>query len=211
MDKDKIKILYFYDALCGWCYGFSPVIEIVKLTYEDKFDFEIISGGLKLGEEAGPIGVVAPYIKAGAYKAVEQRCGVKFGDAFVNGPLQEGTMILNSFQPAIALSIVKQQKPEKAFEFGSILHKAIYVDGLHPENVDGYGLYAEKIGLDGEEFINLMNDKLYQELAQEDFNLSKKYGITGFPTLVGMKGDSAFLISNGFMDFQSISSRLDEF
>ena len=125
MKEDKIKVLYFYDALCGWCYGFSLVIKEVKTAYDDKFDFEIISGGLRLGDAVGPIGEVAPYIKAGAYKTVEQTCGVKFGDDFVNGPLQEGTMILNSLQPAIALAIVKKLKPKKAFEFSSILHLSL--------------------------------------------------------------------------------------
>ena len=209
MEKDKIKILYFYDALCGWCYGFSPVMEKVKASYADNFDFEIISGGLKLGVEAGPIGVVAPYIKAGAYKVVEQQCGVKFGDDFINGPLQEGTMILNSLQPAIALSIVKKLKPEKAFEFAAILHKAIYVDGLHPEHMEGYGSYAEKIGFSRTDFVASMYDESYRELAQKDFDISRRYGISGFPTLVGIKGDASFVISNGFVNFQSISSKLD--
>lgn len=209
MEKENLKILYFYDALCGWCYGFSPVMEKVKVTYDDQFDFEIISGGLALGPKAGPIGTVAPYIKAGAYKTVEQQCGVKFGDDFVNGPLQEGTMILNSLPPAIALSIVKQLKPTKAFEFGSILHKAIYVDGLHPKNIEGYSKYAQEIGFDESNFLALMNDKLYHQFAQDDFNLSKQYGISGFPTLVGIVGDSSFIISNGYVDFQYISSKLE--
>ena len=105
--QEKITILYFYDALCGWCYGFSPVIQKLHQQFEDHFEFQIISGGLRLGEGVSPIGEVAPYIKAGAYQTVEERCGVKFGEAFIKGPMEKGDMILNSEPPAIALAIVK--------------------------------------------------------------------------------------------------------
>ena len=65
----KTKILYFYDALCGWCFGFSTVIERLKSEFGHEFDFEIVSGGLSLGKKSGPIGEVSPYIKGGAYKS----------------------------------------------------------------------------------------------------------------------------------------------
>lgn len=211
MKKEKSDLLYFYDALCGWCYGFSPVIHQIKKNYQSNFDFRIISGGLKVGEGVGPIGVVAPYIKAGAYKTVEERCGVKFGEDFVNGPLETGDMRLNSLPPAIALSIVKKQKPEEAFEFGSILHKAVYVDGHHPEDLDGYGKYAEKIGLDGVAFVETMKDPIAEGMAQEDFQLARKFGINGFPTLVGIKENKAYLISNGYMDYEAVAARLEAF
>ena len=77
----------------------------------------------------------------------------------------------------------KPLNPERAFEFGSIFHKAIYVDGLHSENINGYGKYAEKIGFNSADFVELMSDKTYQESAQDDFDFSNKYGITEFAIL----------------------------
>lgn len=210
MNENKIKIVYVYDALCGWCYGFSPVIEQIKENYQDDFEFEIVSGGLKIGDAVGPIGVVAPYIKEGAYKKVEQTCGVKFGDAFINGPLEEGTMIANSEPPAIALSIVKDKMPEKAFEFGSILHKALYVDGMEPEDTASYGYYAEKVGLDSSVFVADMKDPKYRYSAISDFNRAQQLGVTGFPALIAQTSDTAYLISSGYRDYKSISKVLDQ-
>ena len=211
MKNQRSKIVYFYDALCGWCYGFSPVIQRIHEVYAEKFDFEIISGGLKLGDGVGPIGVVAPYIKAGAYKVVEERCGVTFGEEFVKGPLEEGKMILNSLPPAIALSIVKDQKPEEAFAFASVLHKAIYVDGLHPENIAGYGTYASNIGLNAADFVVDMQKSTYEELAQSDFQLARHFGINGFPAMIGIKEETAYMITRGYVPFESVASLLDSF
>lgn len=208
---NNMHLYYFYDALCGWCFGFSPVITQVRENFQTKLDFEIISGGLALGERAGPIGLVAPYIKAGAYKEVERRCGVSFGKAFVEGPLEEGTMILNSLPPAIALSIVKQHHPDKAFEFGSLLHEAIYVEGVHPEDIEGYAPYAERIGMDSATFIAYLSDPKFEALAKQDFELTQRMGIGGFPSLVGIKNDSAYVISRGYESFPAIEAKLHSF
>ena len=204
------KILYFYDALCGWCYGFSPVIEKLREAFKNDFDFEIVSGGLSLGKKSGPIGEVAPYIKEGAYKVVEQTCGVKFGEAFCTGPLEEGTMILNSVPPAIALSIVKVLKPELAFSFGTTLHKAIYVDGMHPEDMEWYGKYASELGFDAKEFAGKMEEPQYKEAAQKDFDLARQYGIGGFPSIIVIKENQAYRISQGYEDYGSLNQKLKQ-
>lgn len=204
----KTKIVYIYDALCGWCYGFSPVISKIHETYQDAFEFEIISGGLKIGSAVGPIGEIAPYIKAGAYKDVEKMSGVRFGDVFVNGPLQEGTMILNSMPPAIALSIVKAQLPHKSFEFGSLLQYAVYYDGMHPEDIDAYEKYAAQIGLDSDSFLADMKKPEYLEMAEQDIGFAQRLGIRGFPSMIGIKGESAFWIARGYTSYEEIESRL---
>ena len=129
MEDGKFSIIYVYDALCGWCYGFSPIIKQVFEKYQTQFDFEVISGGMILGERQGPIGEVAAYIK-GAYKNVEDTTGVKFGENFVNVVLQEGNLYFSSEKPAIALSVFKTIYPKKAILFAHDLQSAIYHDGL---------------------------------------------------------------------------------
>ena len=31
--KEKMKLLYVYDPLCGWCYGFGPVAEQIEKNF----------------------------------------------------------------------------------------------------------------------------------------------------------------------------------
>src|SRR5690242_16380389 len=108
----KPKIIYVYDALCGWCFGFSPVIRAVQDAYRDEFDFEIISGGMMIGDRAGRISDVAPYIR-NTYKTVEETTGIVFGLGFIRN-LEEGYMIFNSERPAIGLSVFKRLLPNRA-------------------------------------------------------------------------------------------------
>ncbi len=78
----KPKIIYCYDAYCGWCYGFSPVIKEIWENHKDKFDFETISGGMIPVESTQHIGGIASYIKD-AYKTVENMTGVTFGPDYL--------------------------------------------------------------------------------------------------------------------------------
>lgn len=204
----KTKLIYFYDALCGWCYGFSPVIQKIYQNNKDKYDFQIISGGMMTGERVGSINQIAPYIKT-AYKRVEELSGVKFGEKYVNETLAEGISILNSLRPAIALSIVKALKPELAFECAKLLHETIYVDGLGVDTDEFYSALAEKIFFDKEEFLKLMASEEYLQLAEEDFMITKDFGINGFPTLVAEKDDKFYLVSNGYTPIENIQNSLE--
>ncbi len=51
MTVQRGRIIYVNDALCGWCYGFSPVITAIHEKYKDELDFEVISGGMVTGSQ----------------------------------------------------------------------------------------------------------------------------------------------------------------
>ena len=71
-------IYYCYDAWCGWCYGFSPVIKQLEVEFNDKLSFEVLSGGMIPADNPKPIRAMAGYISEG-YRRVEEMTGVKFG------------------------------------------------------------------------------------------------------------------------------------
>ena len=60
-------VIYCYDAYCGWCYGFSPVIKQIAEEYKDQFDIEVLSGGMIITDKPKHISVTAGYIQK-AYK-----------------------------------------------------------------------------------------------------------------------------------------------
>lgn len=205
---NKVKIIYVYDAICGWCFGFSPTMAKIKEYYKSEIEFEVVSGGLKLGKGAGPIDMVAPYIKT-SYQQVEKTCGVKFGDAFINGTLKQGTMILNSLPPAIALSIMKEKYPEKSFEYAALLHKMYYVDGIEPENYEAYGNYAAKLGYDKIEFNKKMKDSSYINKAYKDFEYAQLLGANSFPTVIIEKDGKKEILFKGYATFEQAKKIID--
>src|SRR4051794_11346730 len=108
----KPLLIYCYDAYCGWCYGFSPVIKKIAVDFKDQLDFDVLSGGMILPEKPVHISATASYI-AGAYKNVEELTGIKFGSDYlwhIFNP-DESDWYPNSEKPAIAMVIFKTYFP----------------------------------------------------------------------------------------------------
>jgi putative protein-disulfide isomerase len=200
-----MKVIYIYDALCGWCYGFSPVMTQFQETYKDQLTFEVVSGGMIIGSRIGPIGDVAPYIRW-AYKDVENATGVKFGDDFLHKTLKIGKAIFTSIPPAIAMSVFKTMDFPNSVQFSAALQKGIYFDGIEPENLEAYGKIASEFGLNSESFIQKMKDPLYTKLAEEDFKKSQSLNVSGFPTVYLESEGNFHKISSGCVTFSTLEN-----
>ncbi len=199
-----MKLIYVYDALCGWCFGFSPTIERFAQVYQADFEkIEVISGGMVVGNRIGPIGEVAGYISQ-AYKDVERATGIKFGEQFLNGTLAEGTAIFSSIPPAIALSIFKSYQPDNQLTFAARLQKAIYFEGKAPEEVAAYSLIAAEFGLDSDDFLVKMKDAHFKALAEEDFAYTQQLQVNGFPTVFVQLGTQYYPIARGAVNYKTL-------
>ena len=202
-------ILYFFDPLCGWCYGFSTVITELHSKYKSEIAFDVISGGMITGDRIGPIGEVAPYIKT-AYKTVEDRTGVKFGEKFLRDVLDEGSTVFSSIPPSQALMAVKQLAPVMAFQFASTLKKAIYFDGINPNNFEAYLPYVEAIGISKEAFMATVQTQNTVDLTLQDFDVSNQVGITGFPTLIYIRDQKPQVLAQGYVSLNDLIERIEK-
>lgn len=205
---EKPVIIYIYDALCGWCYGFSPVMKSVYEKYKHQFDFQVLSGGMILGEREGPFSQMAEYIK-GAYHTVEETTGIKFGDKFINEVLEEGTMLMSSEKPAIALSVFKDYHPEEAVLFAAELQYALNYDGLDLSKDDTYKSLIRRYDIPESEFITKLNEDEYKQQAYYDFALSRQLHVTGYPAAFIKTGETSFyMIAKGFADLETMELRI---
>ena len=75
-------IFYCYDAYCGWCYGFSKVMIQTEKEYNNKLQFEVLSGGMIPADNPRHIKATAYYISK-EYKNVEILAGVQFGEEYL--------------------------------------------------------------------------------------------------------------------------------
>ncbi len=197
-------IIYVYDALCGWCYGFSPVIQQLQEKYKKEMDFTVLSGGMVTGARIGPVGAIAGYISE-AYKTVEEHTGVKFGEGFLNGILKEGKAIFNSVPPSRALTVFKSYQPENAVAFASTLQKAIYFDGIEPENWEAYGKYAAQFGIEPKHFVFQMQQNKFVDETEEEFKQAAAWGIQGFPSVIMATPEKKlYMIARGYRPFEQM-------
>lgn len=206
---EKLKLIYVYDALCGWCFGFSSVMSAFANKYQAEIEVQVVSGGMIRGERIGPIGEVAAYIKD-AYKTVEESTGVQFGKAFLEDILEEGSAVFTSIPSSVALSVFKTLKPDSSLAYAEDLQKAIYVDGQRPLDLDAYATRAAKYGIDPIAFKEMMQQDTFIEMAEEDFTLAQQMGINGFPTIILHNGEKAVMMARGYLPMERLESNYSQ-
>ena len=205
------RIIYCYDAYCGWCYGFSEVIKKVYSQYKSKLEFEVLSGGMILPEEPVSIGATAKYIE-GAYKRVEEITGIKFGEDYlwhIKHP-DISDWFPNSEKPAIALCVFKDYYPDKQVSFAADLQYALHFEGRDLTDDEAYRLLLDKYNIPAEEFYEKLDDEEYKEQAHYEFALCKQLNVTGFPAVfIQLTETKFYLIAEGYTDFETLNLRIE--
>ncbi|MDX1906030.1 MAG: DsbA family protein [Bacteroidia bacterium] len=196
------QLIYVFDPLCGWCYGFSPVISALHAKYGAEIPFEIYSGGMVTGDRVQPVAAMAGYIK-GAYQRVEALSGVTFGQGYLD-MLDAGTYISNSAPPSAAIQVARTLDPARVIPFAHDLQQAMFVRGQDLNDPDTYRQLALTYGWDPEDFVTQWQSVEIQHRTQAEFEMVAGWGVSGFPTLLYAENEQLFLVANGFRSQQDL-------
>jgi putative protein-disulfide isomerase len=203
-------LFYCYDAYCGWCYGFSPVIKKLADTHPE-LQIEVLSGGMILSETPVPIAATAGYIQT-AYTTVEELTGIKFGEDYlwhINNP-DLSDWFPDSEKPAIAMCIFKEFYPDRQVEFAADLQYALHYEGRDLTDDEAYRHLLEKYSIQPEIFYDKLKSEEYKEQAYYEFQLCKQLQVTGYPCVLLQNSESKFtLLARGFTDYETLKARLD--
>jgi putative protein-disulfide isomerase len=205
-------IIYCYDAYCGWCYGFSPVIKKITDAYKDKISVEVLSGGMMVGESRMPIEKIGPYIQS-AYKRVEELTGIQFGADFlwhINNP-DKSDWVMSSEKPAIALCIFKEYYPDQQVDFSADLQYALNYEGRDLDDDEAYRHLLEKYNLPAAEFYSKLKTEEFKEKAYYEFALCKQLNATSFPQVILQTNENKFyLLAKGFTAYEDVKERIEK-
>lgn len=203
-------LIYCYDAYCGWCYSFSPVMKKIEEQFKGQLDVEVLSGGMMTGENKAPIEKIGPFIQ-GAYKRVEELTGIKFGEDFlwhVFNPNQSD-WVMNSEKPAIALCIFKELYPEQQLSFASDMQYALNYEGRDLDDDEAYRHLLDKYIIDAGDFYTKLHSNEYKQQAYYEFALCKQLQVTAFPQVLLQTSETKFhLLARGFTPYEAMEERI---
>jgi putative protein-disulfide isomerase len=205
-------LYYCYDAYCGWCYGFSPVIRRIYEEYRQQLAFDVLSGGMILPVTPQPISLLAGYIQK-AYKTVEERTGIRFGEDWLWHILNpdKSDWYPSSEKPAIALCVFKDYLPDNAIPFSADLQYALHYEGRDLCDDEAYRHLLEKYGIPEKEFYARLHSPEYKAKAYEEFALVQQLKVTGFPTVFLQVSEAKFyLLAQGYTDYPALKKGLDQ-
>jgi putative protein-disulfide isomerase len=203
--------LYCYDAYCGWCYGFSPVIQKIAEDFKNKMDFEVLSGGMIPPDDPKPISVLAPVIKEN-YKRVEELSGIQFGPDFlwhVFNP-DKSDWYPHSEKAAIAMCIFKELFPDKQIAFATDLQYALNFEGRDLTDDEAYRHLLDKYQIEQQSFYKKLKEDEYRDMARHEYSLCRQLQVTGFPALLLQSSPTKFyLVARGYTSYQNVRTRMD--
>jgi putative protein-disulfide isomerase len=205
------RIIYCYDAYCGWCYGFSPVVKELWIRNRNRFEFETLSGGMIPVESAKHIGHIAGFIQ-GAYKNVEELTGIQFGEEYlwhIFNPDQSDWFPCSEM-PAIAMTVFRTYHPDRTIEFASDIQYGMHYEGRDLTDQEAYRHLMEKYEIPTEEFFEKLKTTKYKEGAYYDFALTQQLKVTGFPVVFMQVTDAKlYMIAKGYTPLAAIEERID--
>lgn len=204
-----MNLIYCYDAYCGWCFGFSKIIEQYEAAYQHQFLFSVLSGGMVLPEQPTPIAQTASFVLE-HYPRVEELSGAIFGEEYLwhLKNAEESDWFPDSTMPAIAMCILREQEPDKAVAFARDLQHALFVEGRDLTDPEAYRHLLPKYGLNEHSFYQKLKEEEYRYAAGQDFEMVKNLQVKGFPSIFIQATETKYyLVANGYTDFETLDYR----
>lgn len=199
-EPDMNQIIYFTDPMCSWCYGFAPVVDEIKLSFGHEVEITPIAGGYSPGTTE-PMSQEYKDMLQGAWRKINEVTGQPFDFSMQFA----GEDFCYDTEPSSrAFTTVQQISPENDWNFLKAMQSAFYAENNDLTKDEVLADIAEAQGVDKEQFLKKFHSDEMKQLTLKGFASSQKMGVRGFPTLVGVKKEQAYLLSNGYQPFTSL-------
>ena len=174
------RLIYFADPMCSWCYGFSPVITQIRRTFGRALPIQLVMGGLRPGNDKPTTEQAKTELKI-HWEHVHEATGLPFDDSVLDRP----GFLYDTDPAARAVVRMRREDGEKALPFLRRLHHAFYAEGQDVTKAQVLADLAAEFGVGRDAFLaDFETDDLKHE-TWNDYAISQRAGVTGFPTLVG--------------------------
>jgi putative protein-disulfide isomerase len=181
------KLIYAFDPLCGWCYGFIPAMRALIAAHPD-LTVDLRMGGLITGERIRHYADMAGYIR-GAHQQMTSVTGMALGEPFFDRILASPTIIASSLVPCAALLQVRTARPDKTLDFAHALQIAHFQEGEDLNDPLVYARIAAETGLDLA--FDLPGPRDLTAALAAEFTATRRLGVRAYPTLLAQDSDGS--------------------
>ncbi|MET7702554.1 DsbA family protein [Streptomyces sp. NPDC005485] len=202
-----MKLVYVFDAYCGWSHGFSRTL-LETSALHPELPVEVVSGGLFTGSRRVPIREFG-YVQ-GANAKIAELTGAEFGEGYAR-LIADGSFVMDSSAAARGVAALRQTAPDRAAELATALQRAFYVDGHSLSDARTYRTVAEAAGLDAESVVAAFASPAAEAAALSDVSRAAELGVDGFPTLLAVDGERVTVLARGHATTDEVSRRLSAF
>ncbi len=198
------RLVYVADAMCSWCWGFSPVLETVRARFE--LPVELIVGGLRPGGAAQRMDDGMRSYLRGTWGRISELTSQPFDFA----PLDWKEWVYDTELPARAVVAMRQAAPDLELALFQRLQRAFYAEGVDVTSPDVYPELVEPLGVEPDGFGALLASDAVREATWQDFARARAMGVTGFPALLLVHEQTASVLTLGYRPVEAIAPLVGE-
>ncbi|WGV99445.1 DsbA family protein [Vibrio sp. YMD68] len=174
-----VTIHYFYDPMCGWCYGATTLIETI--TKSQKFMLKLHPGGMV------PNRAIEPNFRKHILKSdlsISEQTGAKFGQPYRERVTSPNEFVLDSYLSIRAI-LVAESLGMDPFLMLKAIQKAHYVDGKQVNKRATLEEIATQLGLDRKLWSERMlaGGNWEVNAVENTHQLMARLQVQGYPTL----------------------------
>ncbi len=204
----KMKVTYVMDPQCGWCYGNSANIKALQEEFKKDFDFELLLGGMWLGQNAPAGGDGLSQFLQNHAPRMAATTGATVDNSYYE-LAKDTTYAFSSLEPSAAIKLIKEIAPDKVFTFAKKVQQALFVEGKRLDQKETYLEILKTMSLDTAIFDSLwMGEDNISKTKAEFTNASNL--ANGFPTLVITKDGKTETLASGYFNKETMIQKLNQ-
>ena len=174
-------LIYCYDPMCSWCWGFQPTWKALQLALEPyiesgEIQIQPMLGGLAVDSNA-PMPLPMQTKLAGVWKQIESQLGTKFNHNF----WQDCQPRRSTYPACRACLVARDQNLEK--EMSAQIQQAYYLNAQNPSDLDTLAQCATNIGLKEDGFLKAMEHCKKAEVLEQEVQIARQLGLNSFPSI----------------------------
>ncbi|MBN8532544.1 MAG: DsbA family protein [Rhizobiales bacterium] len=207
--KPQPRLLCFLDAMCSWCYGFSPVMDKIADHFGDRLEYFTFSGGLRPFNKEP----MAPEMRE-KLAATYEKIGEITGQPFTTARLMDPDFIYDTEPASRAIVAMRHLTDGEDYSYYLTIQRAFYAQGEDITQDDVLAGYAARFEIPKETFLETFRSEKIREATMSDFRVAQNFGITGFPTLVlhrldGKNPQAMLLVGQGYAAAEEMIERIE--
>ncbi|XNG94826.1 DsbA family protein [Vibrio cyclitrophicus] len=135
-----VTIHYFYDPMCGWCYGATPLVELIASS--SKYQLVMHSGGMLSAK------LIAPSFRQhilNSDRRISEQTNAQFGQDYIERVADNEQLVLDSYLPTRAI-LVGESLGLDPFDMLKAIQKAHYIEGKAVNTLSSLEELAVQLG-----------------------------------------------------------------
>ncbi len=190
------KLIYVYDPMCSWCWGYRETWLKLKEALGDKLAIEYKVGGLAPDSDEPMPQDMQQFLQQ-TWQRIEQQLGTKFNhDFWLNTQPRRSTYLA-------CRAVLVARQYNKELEMLYAIQKAYYLNAQNPSDISTLANLAEQIGLAKNTFITEIQSEKINSLLMNEINEVRSLPVQGFPSLVIENKGNYYAVPVNYQDWQS--------